>query len=162
MSPKREATPGDIIAVDRGVYLHYAVYVGNGEVIHYRGRDGDFGEKITVHRAPMSEFLQDSKEFFILQFPEEKERMLTVSERIKKILKGEGIQLFHRMRRAKDYHLYSPRETVRRAESRLGEASYNLLTDNCEHFAIWCKTGVSESYQVNAILERLEQIMIPW
>jgi Lecithin retinol acyltransferase len=30
---------------------------------------------------------------------------------------------------------------IKRAESRLGESEYNLLFNNCEHFAVWCKTG---------------------
>ncbi|MGL4881918.1 MAG: lecithin retinol acyltransferase family protein [Waterburya sp.] len=37
---------------------------------------------------------------------------------------------------------------VERAKSRLGEQEYNLLFNNCEHFASWCKTGISESQQV--------------
>ena len=49
------------------------------------------------------------------------------------------------------YHLYSPTETIQRARRRLGEAQYNLLTNNCEHYALWCKTGIAESYQVNAL-----------
>ena len=40
----------------------------------------------------------------------------------------------------------------RRAMSRLGEQEYNLLFNNCEHFATWCKTGVSESKQVRDLL----------
>ena len=43
---------------------------------------------------------------------------------------------------------YSGQETVRRARSRIGEESYNLLFNNCEHFALWCKTGESKSKQV--------------
>ncbi|MGD1922270.1 MAG: lecithin retinol acyltransferase family protein [Pleurocapsa sp.] len=43
---------------------------------------------------------------------------------------------------------YIPDAVVERAESRLGEHKYNLLFNNCEHFANWCKTGVSESQQV--------------
>lgn len=39
-------------------------------------------------------------------------------------------------------------DVVRRAESRLGETQYSLLANNCEHFATWCKTGVSESRQL--------------
>lgn len=35
-----------------------------------------------------------------------------------------------------------------RAESRLGEDKYNILFNNCEHFATWCKTGISDSKQV--------------
>ena len=43
---------------------------------------------------------------------------------------------------------YIPDVVVERAESRLGEHKYNLLFNNCEHFANWCKTGISESPQV--------------
>lgn len=37
---------------------------------------------------------------------------------------------------------------VARAESRLGEQKYNILFNNCEHFATWCKTGINYSKQV--------------
>jgi hypothetical protein len=43
---------------------------------------------------------------------------------------------------------YVPDVVVERAESRLGEQQYNLLTNNCEHFATWCKVGRSESRQL--------------
>ncbi|MFS6826641.1 lecithin retinol acyltransferase family protein [Cyanobium sp. ATX-6F1] len=42
----------------------------------------------------------------------------------------------------------SPGVTLRRAMGRLGEQRYNLLFNNCEHFAIWCKTGRHRSPQV--------------
>ncbi len=38
--------------------------------------------------------------------------------------------------------------TLRRAMSRMGEQNYNLLFNNCEHFANWCKTGRHRSGQV--------------
>lgn len=37
--------------------------------------------------------------------------------------------------------LYSPAEIVRRAESRLGECDYNLILNNCDNFATWCRCG---------------------
>jgi len=43
---------------------------------------------------------------------------------------------------------YIPDVVVERAESRLGEHKYNLLFNNCEHFASWCKTGISDSKQI--------------
>jgi hypothetical protein len=43
---------------------------------------------------------------------------------------------------------YSPEEIVRRARSRLGENDYRLLTNNCEHFCNWCRSGVHRSEQV--------------
>jgi hypothetical protein len=43
----------------------------------------------------------------------------------------------------------SPQGVVlRRAMGRLGEQQYNLLFNNCEHFAHWCKTGRHRSTQV--------------
>jgi hypothetical protein len=41
-----------------------------------------------------------------------------------------------------------PGLTLRRAMGRLGEQRYNLLFNNCEHFAHWCKTGRHRSAQV--------------
>jgi hypothetical protein len=43
---------------------------------------------------------------------------------------------------------FVPDVVVNRAESRLGEENYNLLFNNCEHFATWCKTGISDSKQI--------------
>ena len=36
---------------------------------------------------------------------------------------------------------YSNDEIVRRAKSRLGECDYNLVWNNCENFATWCRCG---------------------
>ena len=44
--------------------------------------------------------------------------------------------------------------TLRRAMSRIGEQNYNLLFNNCEHFATWCKTGRHRSSQIESALER--------
>ncbi|MFM7696063.1 MAG: lecithin retinol acyltransferase family protein [Vulcanococcus sp.] len=43
--------------------------------------------------------------------------------------------------------------TLRRAMGRLGEQNYNLLFNNCEHFAHWCKTGRHRSAQVEDWLQ---------
>jgi hypothetical protein len=43
---------------------------------------------------------------------------------------------------------FIPDVVIQRAESRLGERRYNLLFNNCEHFANWCKTGRNVSQQV--------------
>ena len=43
-------------------------------------------------------------------------------------------------------------QTLRRAMSRIGEQRYNLLFNNCEHFAVWCKTGQHRSSQVERAL----------
>ena len=44
--------------------------------------------------------------------------------------------------------VFTDDEAIERAFSRIGEDSYNLVFDNCEHFVMWCKFGVEESKQV--------------
>lgn len=43
---------------------------------------------------------------------------------------------------------YIPDVVLDRAERRLGEQQYVLLSNNCEHFATWCKTGQNVSQQL--------------
>jgi Lecithin retinol acyltransferase len=46
-------------------------------------------------------------------------------------------------------------EVLLRAESKLGESVYCLVSGNCEHFARWCKTGHWQSEQVNEVRDRV-------
>eukprot|EP01100_Stratorugosa_tubuloviscum_P007831 TRINITY_DN3221_c0_g1_i2.p1 TRINITY_DN3221_c0_g1~~TRINITY_DN3221_c0_g1_i2.p1 ORF type:complete len:155 (-),score=66.28 TRINITY_DN3221_c0_g1_i2:90-554(-) len=39
-------------------------------------------------------------------------------------------------------------EIIEKSNSRLGEKSYNLVKNNCEHFAYYCMTGEAKSTQV--------------
>ncbi|RYH55903.1 hypothetical protein EVY07_21620, partial [Enterobacter hormaechei] len=48
-----------------------------------------------------------------------------------------------------NYKLATPEIVVERARNRCGEQNYNFLFNNCEHFAVYCKTGVSESEQAD-------------
>jgi hypothetical protein len=49
------------------------------------------------------------------------------------------------------------REVVERARSRIGENSYRLFSNNCEHFAEWCIGGRSRSLQVDALKARAKK-----
>jgi hypothetical protein len=53
--------------------------------------------------------------------------------------------------RVRSYADCDPPETViGRAVSSLGARGFDPLTSNCEHFAVWCKTGRVESHQVRS------------
>jgi hypothetical protein len=52
---------------------------------------------------------------------------------------------------------FLPHIVVQRAESRLGEQAYDLLTNNCEHFANWCKTGRQDCEQLAGFGLRLDR-----
>ena len=55
---------------------------------------------------------------------------------------GRGIRVRH------DRPRFDRREVLARARSRLGERSYRVLTNNCEHLCEWCLNGASRSSQV--------------
>jgi hypothetical protein len=44
---------------------------------------------------------------------------------------------------------FPPEVIVERAKSRLGEDSYSVFNNNCEHFCLWCITGEHTSAQVD-------------
>ncbi len=46
---------------------------------------------------------------------------------------------------------------IKRAKSRKCERLYNLIFNNCEHFAYWCKTGKHKSKQVDDAPKKLLQ-----
>ena len=54
-------------------------------------------------------------------------------------------------------HCLDPATVVQRARSKLGEEKYCPLTNNCEHFAMWCKTGKSSSDQVEKAAKMLKK-----
>lgn len=45
---------------------------------------------------------------------------------------------------------FTPEEVVKRANQKLGEGGYDLIGNNCEHFAVWCQTGVFKSFQIDS------------
>ena len=52
----------------------------------------------------------------------------------------------------RSYAVCDPPETVvGRAVRSLGARGFNPLTSNCEHFAVWCKTGAVERSQIRNV-----------
>lgn len=56
---------------------------------------------------------------------------------------------------------FLPHIVVQRAESRLGEQKYDLLTNNCEHFANWCKTGRNDCEQLAGFGLQIDRYNLP-
>ncbi|MEL3901042.1 lecithin retinol acyltransferase family protein [Treponema phagedenis] len=118
ISLSEELQRGDIIFVNKGLYKHYGIYIGNNTVVHYSDKSSNFGVDIKVQEASLADF-------------------------------ADGFEVKVCRLDPKKYTLYSADETVKRAYLRLGEKKYNLIFNNCEHFAVWCKTGISDSAQVH-------------
>ena len=139
--------PGDIIGIKRPLgYEHFAVYAGNRRVIHFAAENGDFGDPY-IHEAPMSDFLDGQSDFFVLDFS--CAHLDTSFDTTS--LPNDALP-----------RIYSAEETLRRARSVTGlnehgfNTRYDLVSNNCEHFAIWCKTGQIRSYQVGRFLSLID------
>lgn len=151
---------GDVICVNHGIYNHFGIYVDENHVIHYAGKDEDFFlRKMRIDETSMDKFLGNSNRYYVYKFSEDR------SKSVKRI-RGNGLNrgykesayamyMLLKLKNKIKYRVYSPDETVRRARSRIGERSFNLGFNNCEYFAVWCKTGVSQSYQVNLVLDAI-------
>lgn len=126
----RELIPGDMIRTDTGRYYHMGIYIGNEQVIHFAGPD--------AHRltdASMATIRQDSLEHFAMQGKIEV-RDYSFIERFKK---------------------HSRKKTVEKAKEHLGEGGYDIIYNNCEHFANLCVFGVPFSTQIDNMRTMAEQ-----
>ncbi len=114
----RKLNPGDIIYAQDILYRHYGIYEGDGKVIDFSASKG---RETDAKDACIREKTLD--EFA-------KGRNCAVDDSVPSI--------------------FSAKETVRRARSQIGKrkGEYNLVTNNCEHFARECKSGWAESKQV--------------
>ncbi|XP_055897696.1 uncharacterized protein LOC129928243 [Biomphalaria glabrata] len=111
--------PGDIVKVKS----HYALYIGNKKVIHLVNLNSKYGE-LTKRRK------EELKEFPNAQ-------ALVTTDKINKI--SQNVKIFKANRAC--LHGYEAREIIRRAESQIGPASYNMLFQNSKHFAAEMKYG---------------------
>lgn len=152
---KRKAPKiGDIVGVYRyynGIqYEHFGVYSGIGRVIQYTATD--YEDKCVIRETSFEEFLDrsNSDRYFIFDCERKAIELENDIFDMKKYGVVSNIVKMpeNRVKINKSVEvLYSATETVSRARSRLGEARYNVALNNCEHFAIWCKTGEHVSYQ---------------
>ena len=108
---------GDIIRVKVHFYHHYGIFVDENTIIQFGMPDnaGTPPDEIQVLTTDINTFAGG-------EFVEK-----GVAERSEKALRR------------------SPKEIVELALSRVGETGYDILTNNCEHFAMECTFGKKSS-----------------
>lgn len=117
----------DQIRVNRGLYYHYGIYESDDVVYQFASPKGSevSEETATINTISLNDFLKGGN--------------LEVREYTKEELKLKK----------------SPDEIIAYAKAHLGEMGYNLINNNCEHFANRATFGKSESSQVNDVLSFL-------
>ncbi|XP_071354644.1 phospholipase A and acyltransferase 4-like [Trachinotus anak] len=124
----RDPKPGDLIEIFRGMYQHWAIYIGGNEVVHLLPPSDDAG--------PLD----------LLMFLDSN----TAQVRRQKLWEVVGSHSYQINNLLDDE--YEPRERhiiVREACRMVGrELPYSVATQNCEHFVTELRYGKPESRQV--------------
>jgi len=153
-----EPVYGDVICVNHGIYNHFGIFVDKNHVIHYSGKEKDmFFREMVIDETDMENFLGESDKYYVYRFSQDKPSNVNRirAEGLGRDLVDDvqALYLIYQIKNKIKFKVYTPEETVKRARSRIGERKFLLHANNCEHFAIWCKTGVRQSYQVNAVIK---------
>ncbi|XP_059497573.1 phospholipase A and acyltransferase 3-like isoform X2 [Stegostoma tigrinum] len=128
-----EPKPGDLIEIFRVAYKHWAIYVGNGYVIHLAPPS----EVCDAGAASLMSVF--TKKAFIRKDP----LSLVVGHdcyRVNNVFDGK-------------MDVRPIQEILKEAESRVGdEVNYSVTSANCEHFVTDLRYGVAQSGQVDEVL----------
>ncbi|XP_071096431.1 phospholipase A and acyltransferase 3-like [Haliotis cracherodii] len=130
--------PGDQVEFVRGVYSHWAVYVGGNEVVHLSGVDGAMGSHMghscTISGVEFGKGIVRRDNFWDVVMNSMVHKNNSKDEKLKH---------------------FEPSQIVRRALSKIGKVGYNLIFKNCEHFASWCRYDKEKSDQADGWLTGL-------
>ena len=127
---KEKYTIGDVLVVERGIYHHYGIYVGNNQVVHF-GSDSQ-GELLN----PAGAFIKKTS--------------------IKAFSEGEEISVEN----LPSENRLTESQIMANAESCVGTdfGGFKMLTNNSKHFARWCETGEYVESKGNVISDKISSI----
>ena len=117
--------PGDVLSVNRGIYKHYGVYVGNDTVIHFSGGEGFelSAKRACIRKTSLENFRKNDEIQIETRCCESYSRKETVMRALGAVGTEKG--------------------------------KYALPWNNCEHFANWCRYGEKRSSQVEQFVSKV-------
>lgn len=117
--------PGDVLSVNRGIYKHYGVYVGNDTVVHFSGGE-EFelsAKRACIRKTSLKNFRKNDEIQIETRCCESYSRKETVMRALGAVGTEKG--------------------------------KYALTWNNCEHFANWCRYGEKHSSQVEQFVSKV-------
>ena len=122
---------GDLIEFRRTVYSHWAIYAGDGYVIHLTGTKT--GESATASGSSVTG-----------------NQSIVEREMLSNVIQGSEFIKNNLYDKNEEYSPFPPEKIIRRAESCIGKKyNYNLLKTNCEHFVCKMRYDRKVSAQVD-------------
>lgn len=117
-------SPGDLVEFDRKLYSHWAVFVGDGQVIHVSGEKSDIASRnVEVRQSSLAQVAGESH-----------------------------VRINNKSVPAKDRKLkpFEPRKIISNAKKCLGKTLlYDMFKNNAEHYVTLWRYGKAWSDQVN-------------
>ncbi len=148
---------GDVISVKGDFLNRYGIWTGKNFIQYAKNAAG----KSIVHEIDFKDFCRGAESMAVCVFPKhyghpkEKERLILEPSSV--VMPQEKIwRLISWGIKARKYKVYSPEETIARAKSRLGDTGFTTS----EHFAMWCKTGIAESHQLEKMREWRDLLIV--
>ena len=118
----KDCRRGDMIRIGFGQFYHYGIFVSEDEVIAFGLPP--VGDLLTRNSADVKVLATDIDTFAA-----------------GKLVEVAAFDVLEKCRR------FSPAKTISLARERIGEGGYNLIHNNCEHFAYECVFGIHKSTQ---------------
>lgn len=117
--------PGDVLSVNRGIYKHYGVYVGNDTVVHFSGGEGFelSAKRACIRKTSLENFRKNDE----IQIETRCCKSYNRKETVMRALGAVGTE----------------------------KRKYALPWNNCEHFANWCRYGEKRSSQVEQFVSKV-------
>ena len=117
--------PGDVLSVNRGIYKHYGVYVGNNTVVHFSGGEGfeRSAKRACIRKTSLENFRKNDE----IQIETRCCESYSRKETVMRALGAVGTEM----------------------------GKYALPWNNCEHFANWCRYGEKRSSQVEQFVSKV-------
>lgn len=142
----KKAKEGDLLEFKRILYSHWAVYMGNEEVVHLAGVENG-GQSSSVN--PSHSFTISGKIF---------SKAMVKKDSVWNVAQGSKVKINN----DKDKKLKprNAKEIVTEASSKIGEIGYNMLWKNCEHFTSYCRYGVNWSKQADNAMLALGAVVV--
>ena len=120
--------PGDVLSVNRSMYRHYGVYVGNDSVVHFSAEKGFelSAKRACIRETSLEEFRKNGE----LQIETRCCESFSRNETVIRALSAVGSE----------------------------KGKYALPWNNCEHFANWCRYGEKRSSQVEQFTRKAVEL----
>ncbi len=134
---------GDLLEVQRTLFIHYGIYLGDSRVAHLMP---DIMPALTNNKQLIKPVVTNTRLILGCIYRNASIRVDSVED----FAYGAQIIVNDMDAKIKCQALVSE-EVARRAEKMVGDIPYSLLWNNCEHFVTYCRYGTPVSQQTEKV-----------